>query len=253
MNNFKRICYRHLVCIIIYLISIFALLIIGIATACYGGKNNEMVSYIGFAGTLISIILSVIAIIYAFAQTMLSSSFISSLQDAAKRIFETTDRFNDAQSAFKASIDKLEKKVSDFHTDLQKNFSYQGIKETQKPPAQSDIVKNFINKGSNAGNIAFLLCVLQSKRPKISSLPELLDKISTDSTQLFRNYCIGYIICLGAFEIIVTNGPNNNPWSVKCLFNSVGEIEKYLIDDLRNKNDENVLKWLNALLELYSE
>lgn len=72
MNNWK-IHFR-------WTIALGALLLIGVITFWIGGKGNEIVSYIGFASALISIILAVVAIFYSVVQNTSSQQNIGEMK-----------------------------------------------------------------------------------------------------------------------------------------------------------------------------
>jgi uncharacterized membrane protein YciS (DUF1049 family) len=73
--------------VIIILVAIIVFLI----THKYG-SDNEIVSHVGFAGTLISIILAVIAIIYTFYQSSMYQSSTMKLDQSAEKIKELTNK-----------------------------------------------------------------------------------------------------------------------------------------------------------------
>lgn len=78
--------------------------------------SNEMVSYVSFAGTLVSTILAVLAIIYSFIQSasqQTSSEIISrevyKLQDIVSAVNSSTAKVNDSLERLPGIIEHLEK------------------------------------------------------------------------------------------------------------------------------------------------
>ncbi|WP_098743542.1 hypothetical protein [Paenibacillus sp. EZ-K15] len=86
MNKKYLISIKDLVYLIVILIGvIITLLTIRL------GDNGSVVDYFGFAGTLISIVLAVVALIYAFFQSITYGNANSKLEESAKKIEEVTD------------------------------------------------------------------------------------------------------------------------------------------------------------------
>jgi hypothetical protein len=53
-----------------YIIAIAGIILLAIITYWLGGKGNEIVSYIGFASAIVSIILALVAIFYSIVQNI---------------------------------------------------------------------------------------------------------------------------------------------------------------------------------------
>ncbi|MED4782700.1 hypothetical protein [Brevibacillus choshinensis] len=72
-----------------YIITILISIVIAVLTIRLG-DNQNVINYFGFAGTLVSIILAIVALIYAFYQSSTYESTSSKLDSSAKKIEEAT-------------------------------------------------------------------------------------------------------------------------------------------------------------------
>lgn len=76
-----------------YWILILALVIIMLLTTKLG-DNSDVISYVGFGGTIASILLAIVALIYSFFQTAASGNTTAVLQDSAKRIEDVSKKLD---------------------------------------------------------------------------------------------------------------------------------------------------------------
>ncbi|BBI32673.1 hypothetical protein [Cohnella abietis] len=114
MNDKEKLHYRYMIAFLVWtgllLFSFF-----------YGKNGNEVVSYIGFAGTLSSIILAVAALIYAFYQNSIYGSSNEKLDTSAKRIESVTsslDRTNEQVSL------RLNETVAELRDSLEQTINH---------------------------------------------------------------------------------------------------------------------------------
>jgi hypothetical protein len=118
-----------------YWLFILVLLIVALSTSQFG-NNASILNYVSFAGTITSIILAVIAIIYSFFQNFSNTSLnqkliesadkientISNIDNASKGICETSSLIDNATVKIESSSEKIEK-VVDTVNDSLKAFS----------------------------------------------------------------------------------------------------------------------------------
>ncbi|WP_366248379.1 hypothetical protein [Terribacillus aidingensis] len=74
----------------IYCMIIMTLLLIGVFTFFYGGRD-DIVSHMGFGGTVVSILLAVVAIIYSFYQSSTYENANAKLDASASQIQEAAN------------------------------------------------------------------------------------------------------------------------------------------------------------------
>lgn len=90
-----------------YWIIILVLFIIGLATTkC--AENDTILNYISFAGTITSILLALIAIIYSFVQNFTNVTLNQKLIDTADKIETATQKVNSSLSGIDDAATKLE-------------------------------------------------------------------------------------------------------------------------------------------------
>ncbi|MDH5163931.1 hypothetical protein [Heyndrickxia oleronia] len=92
-----------------YWILILILFIIGSFTFYYGSKK-DVISHIGFAGTIVSILLAVIAIIYSFYQSSTYENVNYKLDNSAQKIKNATDKLSNV-SEIKSMLDTFQSEV----------------------------------------------------------------------------------------------------------------------------------------------
>jgi hypothetical protein len=92
-----------------YIVTFLVLLLIFI----FAGRladNTQVVDYVGFAGTIVSILLAVIAIIYSFYQSSTYESATSKLDSSAQKIEIATTKLS--------NVSELEKVLEDFKMEV---------------------------------------------------------------------------------------------------------------------------------------
>ncbi|MBU8690940.1 hypothetical protein KM918_27020 [Priestia megaterium] len=101
-----------------YWIIILILFMVGSFTVYYG-SNKDMVSHIGFGGTIVSILLAVIAIIYSFYQSSTYESTTYKLDTSAQKIEEATKQLSDVSEiktvleSFKGEVKEINESIID--------------------------------------------------------------------------------------------------------------------------------------------
>ncbi|PFJ00314.1 hypothetical protein [Priestia megaterium] len=99
-----------------YWIIILILFIVGSFTFYYG-SNKSMVSHIGFGGTIVSILLAVIAIIYSFYQSSTYESTTYKLDTSAQKIEEATTQLSDV-SEIKVVLESFKDEVKEINESI---------------------------------------------------------------------------------------------------------------------------------------
>ncbi|PFG03037.1 hypothetical protein [Bacillus sp. es.036] len=93
-----------------YTFSILVLVITGLTAFYFGGEGSNMVSHVGFAGTIVSILLAVIAIIYSFYQSSTYENATHKLDTSAQKIENATNQLS--------NVSEIEKMMDDFKVDV---------------------------------------------------------------------------------------------------------------------------------------
>ena len=207
------------------LVFIIIELVTGICMRTEGA--DRILSYINFAATLSSLILSVVAIIYSIVNSRkgeeqygkidkASGKIDESLKDFSSKALEMSDKIN----AFEGTVSSIKdltinldgklqdaierlKHIDDTTTQFKETFNFHGDQINNKadnpvPVIPLEQVNSFVNHGSFLGNLAVLACVLS----KESNHPFKLKDISNNDEKNFA-YIYGYIFSSMAIGIIV--------------------------------------------------
>lgn len=199
---------------ILYISSLCAFIIIELITyVCVNNRNAEdIVRYISFASTLSSLLLSVVAIIYAIVSNNKGEAQYKKIDMASDRIVESVDTI----------LSKLEEvKVISAET---RRFVTQENRDNPEVMKEGDIntstlINNYIVYGSFTGNLALLACVYSHKKNRPFSITELSS--SNDS------YSWGYIVASTSLGIVVTH---NDQYNRIVVDNYYPGIETILIE-----------------------
>lgn len=82
--------------------------IVQVGALIYSNDNNVL-NYISFAGTIVSIILAIIAIVYSFVQTVFQQSSSSNISNQVDKLISVVDQINDSKNIINTSIDHLKR------------------------------------------------------------------------------------------------------------------------------------------------
>lgn len=106
----------------------------------YGGSSTAL-GYVSFAGTVVSILLGLIAIIYSFVQSISHANSVSEIKSQVKRLVKAGDGIVKLEKSLEASADKISNLTDDYIVSINEN--------TQ---ASREVVKN-IESGFRAGAV----------------------------------------------------------------------------------------------------
>lgn len=111
------------------------------------GNNNKVMEYISFAGTVSSLILSVLAII----MTMLSESKNEGTKASIDSILSETQKSVDKINEFTNNIAQISKELHEYRNDIQKTNTiiYEISNKTEELKINLNLLKEFIDKNYN--------------------------------------------------------------------------------------------------------
>lgn len=236
-------------------------------------KSKELVDYIGFAATILSIVLAIIAIIYSFIQTLTTDGAIEKLDKSAKRIEKITDGFMTIQelpNKIDSSVNKLvdisedfqkiqetvismqqtvcgiEKSVSDSNVRLGEFVEQFGGNSTGKIDAESlDKAKiaEIVTNSTGRYGIAILYYLFLCSEKKISlNLAEFGKKVLNNDN--FFKTAQGYLAPIRALGLLKINFKKKEVIILKELKNAIEAIEEkkrenyQKIEEFVNQSDE---------------
>jgi hypothetical protein len=85
------------------------------------GTSGRALGFVSFAGTVVSIIIGVVAILYSFYQSNSQANVVSDIKDQAVRIVEAGDHIVKSKETLHGSADKLMSVAEDLAVKLQEN------------------------------------------------------------------------------------------------------------------------------------
>lgn len=187
------------------------------------GNSSEILSYVSFAATLSSLIMSIVAIIFTIVFSSRGDEQYKKIDRASDRVSESLSEFSkrtydidNSVSLFKEASDSLTKKMEAILSELRDVRSItEEIKDTTsnyKVDSDSEsggfswdtdgkkskkVLDTFISSGSFSGNCALYACVLSKEKEKHFSLTDI-----TDGTPNDISYRYGYLVAASALGII---------------------------------------------------
>jgi hypothetical protein len=252
-----------------YTIGILVLILVCVITFYFGGKENEIVSYLGFAGTITSIILSIVALIYTFVQTVTSFTQAQKLAEtsekfdiAFRKLEETQVQMNQTQEQFDITLNNINSLGREVATTNEKLSTFaekamqSNLGSTAPPTNLEALYDSMLLNCSISGLIAIKLCLLQFKNPKDKNLLDIIKEYdpSEDYFQLYK-YIYGFLIgflCFGVFifdtepvfKIVI-----HNPDQLEFVFNR--EIERRRANTNYSSIFEGLTEKLSRLEKIY--
>lgn len=252
-----------------YIIGILVWTIVGVFTFHYGGKDSEIVSYIGFAGTVSSIILALLTIIYSYYQNSAAISGVRKIKKTSEEIVGTAERFNEVFNKFELAQKEIAASltcVNDIKDDVSRGMANLSEKLSGMVPIQDSkddssviITKEMISNSfqfiSSWGLQALKICICESKKPSNKTLAKIMEEFTqkTDGINLY-NYYWGFIVaynCSGLIKITM----NDNIFVAKIDKNFEETFDEFIATAIHNKrfgkSTESLVKNLNIIRQMY--
>jgi hypothetical protein len=219
-----------------YILLILVTIIILLLTIKWS-NNIELVNHIAFAATLASLLLSVLAIVYAYLYNASFAGNLSKVNDASKNLSENANKLCTASENIIKELgplpsltQKIYDKMGEWPTALPSASHKEKVDQTSTNKGNDICVplETLLTKSSLSGKFLFLMVYLSYKTKKAFSLVDLSAKLNLDST-----YFQGYIIAsssVGLFRFTETNNIYNivevNPIFEKAHLNIKDRIMK---------------------------
>lgn len=226
-TNYKT----HVGYIIFILIAIIILLV-----AVEWGKIEKLVEYITFALTLTSLVLALLAIVYAVfsnSKFVQNITTLTNISDEVKRnSFELKSATDDLKSKIEAIPDSLK--------DVEKNTSKTNelLEKLSQSPISDDLIGNKINKGENLETITIdelLTDIITNssflgKLLLYASYLSLTKKESFSLDDLFqenKDYAFGFLSVLTSLGIIL--------YTTKKDIYTVSHVSQKILDEISDE------------------
>ena len=162
-----------------YIVSFLIILMIGVVSGRLS-DNANVVDYVGFAGTIVSILLAVIAIIYSFYQSSTYENSTQKLDITANKIEQITNELSkvaEISGNLKETVDKINNIVTNIEENLyedinqkpQTNFSFSHETKSHETNSNNEFNYDkfyFENVASNLTVLASIVIVWIQKSHK---------------------------------------------------------------------------------------
>lgn len=260
----------------LYISGILTFIIIELLTAiCMNNSSHaEILSFVSFAATLSSLILSIVAIIFTIVSGKNGEAQYQKLDKVSEEVKQSLNKFSEKTSTIDESIDRFQSiaqnlsdqvhEVYDKLTGLETPINQMkdqllphsliDVKETKKKEIEkgsfSEKVSDFIRGGSLSGNFALLACVLSKDKGRPFMLKEIVENESDEA------YKLGYIIASSAMGVIDAKVLDSGKTIVSGYYEGLKEmVESAISAYISGAEDEELRKRFldryNSILHLF--
>ena len=244
----------------LYVSGILLFFIVELITAvCVNNSRHaEIMSYVSFAATLSSLIMSIVAIIFTIVSSHQGEEQYKKIDNASDKVTDALGRFAEKTKALDESVSNFQRSseflseqmttilsklgnIENITKEVKEQLPHQ-TKEKQGPDfdgsesAKVDInqlVVRIINTGSFAGNLALYACVLSKEKKRsfnVSEITTIADNVP---------YMYGYIILATAIGIIDAKPLNNRQIEVNDYYNGLKGLLETAISKFISSSDTN--------------
>lgn len=234
-----------------YISGIFSFIVIELITyICVNNdKSTDIISYISFASTLSSLLLSVVAIIYAIVSGNKGEEQYKKIDTASDKVSLSVDKFADLSDNITSSVKEFQN-VSEILLENIKNIQ-EKVDEVRDISAETrkltvglsggndkivgqdtliinaaNFVETYISTGSFYGNLVLLACVYSKEKDKKFPLSKLSD--------IGDSYSLGYMAASNAAGIVRIYLDEENNVEVISIY---PEIKEKLLEAINKHID----------------
>ena len=245
----------------VFIASILTILAIIIFSYVFYG-NRKVLDFISLASALISIILSIVTIIYSFYTNGSSIGQAEKLQEAAEKVQNATISYSNSAESLQKNIHQILQTLLEVREYAEStNNAVNGhnsnsissdksvisaIEGAKKSNTDIDkFTKDYINAGSFIGNLGLLACVYaQTKGQKFN-----LSSFNFTSSDVFMpGYICGYIIASSALGLVNAT-INNDEIHVTMVMENLQEKLEHMINEYINRRENAEIK--DANMKIY--
>jgi hypothetical protein len=226
-------------------------------------------SFVSFAATLSSLIMSIVAIIFSIVSSRQGEEQYKKIDNASDRVTDALGKFTEKTNALDESVSIFQSRseslaeqmtailyklgtIESITMEVKEQLPHQ-MKEGQDDSFDGDktskidiqqLNTRLVNTGSFAGNLALYACVLSKEKERlfyVSDITTIADNVP---------YMYGYIIFATAIGIISAITLNNRQIEVKDYSKGLKELLETALTNVINAADKNVRDNYQASLDL---
>lgn len=243
---------------LLYISGILVFIIIELVTAiCMDNtRHADILSFVSFAATLSSLILSVVAIIFTIVFSNRGEFQYQKLDNVSEEVKDSLTRFTEKTDTFDASVDRFKTIADDLSRQLHEIYEkLNGIEpsifemrdQIMTPVNTNRDIKTksgntdgsfesrvaaFISHGSFSGNLALYACVLSNEK----SRPFMMSQIKENEDD--EAYKFGYIIAASSIGTITTHVSGQRSIQVSYFYPGLKEMIEEALQVFIDKIDE---------------
>jgi len=232
-----------------YIVGFLAFGVISLLTALYGGDNKSNIfTYISFASTITSFVLSILAIFVTMQSNSGLENQISKMDSNRKLMNELSTKLDNTLTQVTAANEKVAKSTRELsevtnniipqvqetlshHEDIlnQKLSGYNSIPQNKNENIKIDLLKEwYISNISAAGLAATYACCLSLEKKKSFNRNELF--------QLMSDYAFGVIVGISSAGFITTK--SDDGFNILCQFSifSTEQVYEKIKENMKQNN-----------------
>lgn len=189
----------------LYIVAILLAIIVVLVTVKWG-KIPDLTRYITFALTLTSLVLAVLAIVYAFLSNSATIRNIAKMDNVSREVSDSSKNVTEATSDLRRNIEEIpsriqvvDEKITRTHNMIQEYAMRKDVKkeEIKKPTFTDEFIATFLFAGSPSGMLLIYgLSIAYDKKKPV----DLIDFIQSIPL-LDYTYSHGYLVACSAFQL----------------------------------------------------
>lgn len=206
-----------------YIIGFLGFAVVMLITAQYGGPNNEIFSYLSFASTITSLVLSILAIFVTVKSSMDLNKQFGSVNTVSKQIDDTLKKLNEAESKLNETSNNISNQVNTIAEEVEKRLVPRFDKSDELMSNMSNLINGnnsqqnrefhtdnqidkeiFLSETPRYGLYSLYACVLSKEKNKHISLSDIFDDRSD------QMYALGFIAALKSSDLLRFDKFNRN-------------------------------------------
>lgn len=208
------------------------------------GRYPNLVDRINFAATITSLVVGVLAIVYAFLSGDSVANAVNQLNNAAEKIHSNTEKLDGALHNLTAVVQEIPAKLDSFSSTLNRMAAAQSGQSTNQPAAKvaPDFAATFCRVSSMNGLKVLLACALAHAKQKQVDLRALCQA----DGRMSYDYAYGFLIAAVSTGLLLVPMPANGSESF-----SVNLVSDHLLDVVNKAIEDRIgfLRINSAALE----
>jgi len=215
-----------------YIISILLIIIIILSTLKLS-SNSDVIKYISFASTIASLILALLAIVYAYFSNSTFSKNITLINDVSNELKQNTENLTTISEVIEKdiknlpkAIDGMGKKVENIPNLIKELTLKEPIKDKKKSSdSELHISPELINEFNEYSSFSGLLCLYAVKIAFEKKVPFNFIDFSEKTNYVSKEYAHGYLMATSSIGIFDYN-ESKDIWNITELNKTTQETIK---------------------------